>query len=628
MNRRQSFGWQDHQLTFNTKGPCLIRLVTRKKPQVHKQKPVIAYWSSLNYFPDSQNNKSEKKPNLIVVSLDTLRADHLKNQHYPRDTAPDLDRLCLDSIVFDNCWSQWHSTRVSHNSIFSGQFEETHQVPNLYPVTPAKIITITELLTRQGYLTAAITGSGWLSASFGLCKGFERYFDNETRQFGSLELADNWPLIERWLTEFAQRRFFLFIHTYQIHSPYPTLMEKYDSLYRTPAADDLDKMKLKTVPFTSSFDHLTYLSDGKAVTKEDQNLIQCMRDYYDGSIRCTNDLLIHPLLSTLDRLNIYDNTIIVLLSDHGEEFFDHGRFYHNDSLYEELIHVPMIIKPVNSRQNQKTISTPVQTVDLLPTLCQMMKIPDPESSSRDGRSLAHSIKTGQEPSSSTIFSQSLSKFAARKGNKKLILRCRVAPAEQSTIPRIEGYHLDSDPKELTPQQDDMTGYEELYRILNKRIISQHRGLHIHIPVQYQGRKICITIKNETESMPIKRIWEIGFTRQDNTKYDDNKQQVFSQIIGTSWPKELILEPRYEALQLQITVSVDGKPELMTQGQGLSLQNGLYVMNSANQPAKAQNSSNVITIYAVTKKFEPLYKQANISEETQKKLRSLGYLKSP
>ncbi len=626
MSRRQNFGWQNRSLEIREKVPCRIRLITRKFPEVYKTKPVLAYWSGLNLLPLNERRSKNKRPNLILISLDSLRADHLSLHGFQRDTAPALDRLIRDSIVFDTCWSQWHSTQVSHNSIFSGQYEENHRVPRLYPVTPSRMVTLTELLAREGYRTAAFTGSGRMAASLGLAKGFERYFDNETRQLGTLELGDNRPQIESWLQEFSDGRFFLFIHTYQIHSPYPTLIDHYDGLFRKIMPDDIPRMKLEALPIVDSFDRLGFLSLGKPVTRKDESLFQCMKDYYDGSIRFTSDFLIDPLLDTLKRLGIYDNTIIVVLSDHGEEFFDHERFYHNDALFEELIHVPLIIKPTGPAPMPQRIETPVQTVDLLPTLCELMRVPDSEAAVRDGRSLAQSIWTGKEPPPVAVFSQSQSKYAARKGERKLILRCRVAPSEQAVIPRIECLDLKTDPGEVKPQVDDLTGYEDLYESLQQKLISRHDGIHIRFPAGFQGKKLDIRIETPDGSPSIRRLYEIGVTRLDSSIYSKSYQFIQCRWTGSSWPKELVLEPRPDqCLSLRITISVDGRSVSWRTGPGITRMGDLATMNDPSQPIVLSRLKQEITVYGIWPPAGPRTVAPLSGSDAQKKLKTLGYI---
>ena len=625
MSRVQSFGWQDHSVPLDLKGRALIRLISRKKPEVKANSPIMAFWSALQIIPCTVVTKEDSPPpNLIVISLDTLRADHLRAFGYHRNTAPALDGLIEESTRFENCSSQWHSTQVSHNCILSGQYEQTHQVPDRYAVTPARMNTLAEILAANGYLTTAFTGGGWMAASLGLCKGFERYVDNETRKNGSFELADNYPQIENWLNTFAPSRFFLLIHTYQIHSPYPTYMKKYDSFFRRATAEDLIRMKLQPQSVKDSFDRLGFLSEEKQVSRDDTSLLQCMRDYYDASILCTNDYLLAPLFHLLKRKGLYDRTIIVVLSDHGEEFFEHERFYHNDSLYEELIHVPLIIKPSGKENPPQTVSTPVQTVDLLPTLLEMMKLKDPEPDSRDGRSLADTVLKGTVPPQRPVFSQSQAKFSVRLGSRKLILRTRVAPEEQTIIPRIEAFDLRKDPGEQKPQPDDISGFEALYSALFRRFIQKHPGVHIRIPPQFSSQKIDIEIHNPDGNQPVRRILGIGLTRQDHLNLREGNQSVFCSLQGSTWDKELIIVPAKEGLTLNIRIRLDGRTIPPVPSSGIVWEQGLFRMTEI--PAKMSRlRPDGISVYAIMRPYSEGAARSKLSRETQKKISSLGYL---
>ncbi len=622
MSRQLCFGWQDEELPLNCRGPGILRLITRKKPLVYPDRPVLAYWSNL-YLLSDRPGRPEKAAKLIVVSLDSLRADHLRLYGYGRDTAPALDRLGRDAVLFENCWSQWHSTQVSHNSIFSGLFEESHQVPNLYPATPWHVRTLAEFLAERRYITAAFTGGVRLAADLGLSKGFDRYFDNETRQLGTFELADNWPLIRDWLIRFRHQPFFLFIHTYQIHSPYPTRMARYDGLYRQPADGDRRRMRLK-VKGMKSFDRLEFMSGNKRVDASDGELIQCMRDYYDGSIRFTDDYLLRPLLQTLDELKLYEDTILVVLSDHGEEFFDHGRFYHNDALYQELIRVPLLIKPLG-RSRSCRIATPVQTVDLLPTLLEMMSVPGGSGRRFDGRSLAAYLDGGRPLPARPVFSQSQSKLAVRLGDRKLILRSRIGADEQAFLPRIEAYRLDRDPGEKDPQLDDLSAFGDLYAALLERIVVRRRGLHLRIPPAFEGRRIDIELVNSSRERPIKCIHELGVTRADRSQRDEERGVYRFRWIGAPWVKELVVEPRQELLALSIRLTVDGRKFDLHPGPGLELRDGLFSMLPADASAESDFPVDRPCLYARYRKIELSQPALPNKVSDPGKIRTLGYL---
>ena len=213
-------------------------------------------------------------------------------------------------------------------------------------------------------------------------------------------------------------------------------------------------------------------------TKADQDVIRGYQDYYDGSIRYTHDYFLKELFEYLKSLDIYNDTVIVILSDHGEEFFEHGRFNHFDGLYEEYIHVPLMFKFTHSQYGGKVPGENVETIDVFPTLLEALQIPLKHRIS--GKSLMRLIKHGSKKPlimrEKYVFSQSAAKFAVKKNKIKLLLRGRVDQQLKGKIPRIEIYDLSKDPNEKHPIKiDDLSNHADLYAAVYKKLIVKKRG---------------------------------------------------------------------------------------------------------------------------------------------------------
>lgn len=310
---------------------------------------------------------------VILISLDTLRSDHLGCYGYDRDTSPNMDLLARDGVRFAEVRAPSPWTLPSHLSMITALDTINHGVftPEfrLDPSTP----TLAEILKAKGFYNAAFTGGGYVSGFYGFSKGFDtfRVVGEVTERAAASKLADT---AVRWVEENADRSFFLFLHTYQIHNPYNAEApwnRRYLREGAGPAVLDMGPLGFNA---EQRF---------KPVSEEmRRNII----GLYDGEIRYTDDKLIGPLIAKLKALGIYDRTMIVLTSDHGEEFFEHGAWLHTHSVYDETIRVPLIVKFFGSRNAGRTVGAPAFVVDVVPTITEELGV-KPSSGVLDGKSL-------------------------------------------------------------------------------------------------------------------------------------------------------------------------------------------------------------------------------------------------
>lgn len=295
-------------------------------------------------------------PHLLLISLDALRSDHLSSYGYHRHTTPFLDELAARGTRFSYASVNTHGTPSSHTTMLSSLYQETHRVwadpasgTRRAPSIPAEVELLQEILGREGWTTAAVTGGGWMSASYGFSRGFD-FFSDEGRTAD--QGAD---LFVETLGEALAtgNPVFAFFHTYQVHSPYlppegyGTLFGEYSGAIE-PTSEALR-------PFT---------------TTAGQHLEQSDFDYlvsqYDGEIRFLDDSL-RALFARLEDMGFLDNAVVLITADHGEEFGDHGGLLHRGSLFEELVRVPFIVwgQGIPSGVVDPTL---VSAVDIVPTL--------------------------------------------------------------------------------------------------------------------------------------------------------------------------------------------------------------------------------------------------------------------
>ncbi|MBA7522032.1 2,3-bisphosphoglycerate-independent phosphoglycerate mutase [subsurface metagenome] len=296
-----------------------------------------------------------KGPNIILISIDALRADHLSCYGYHRNTSPNIDQLARGGVLFKNCLSQATWTLPSHASIFLSQYVWRHKVDNRNKRLVNSFATLAETLRDRNYTTCAFVGGGLLSAKFGFFnQGFEIYDDGIPHRREHYEISSYINKLLSWLESVRNRKFFLFIHTYDVHEP-----------YNPPA------------PY---FDLYT-----KGRCKGELDYIMAV---YDGGINYVDDQL-GKIFEKLNQLGIDNNTIIILTADHGEAFREHDRLGHGHKPYIEIVHVPLIMKGPGIPRN-RIYETWVQHIDILPTILEILNIP--QRKEMQGRSILPLMK--------------------------------------------------------------------------------------------------------------------------------------------------------------------------------------------------------------------------------------------
>jgi arylsulfatase A-like enzyme len=309
----------------------------------------------------AQTETGPQKPNLIIVLVDTLRSDHLHYHGYHRDTSPRIDALARDSQVFLNHYSTASRTGPAVASLFTGLHVRSHGVINPLTHFDAKGVlaekqtTLAEILSSNGYDCFGFVSNYNASARFGFAQGFETY-----EYVRSTKAADlNREAFDLLGTEIRQP-FFLYLHYMDPHSPYFAPGE-YRSLYVDPEYRG---------PITGSHGQLDEIVAGRL--EVDSSDVAHMEAIYDQEIRYFDDEF-GRLLGFLDDQDLRENTILVFVADHGEEFLDHGSVLHGYTLYEEQLRVPFFVHDPRRRQPRE-IEAITRHVDVLPTLLDLLAI--------------------------------------------------------------------------------------------------------------------------------------------------------------------------------------------------------------------------------------------------------------
>ncbi|MCP5054625.1 MAG: sulfatase [bacterium] len=274
----------------------------------------------------------KKKPRVfIVMVLDTLRYDHTSVYGYHRKTTPNLEQLAGDGVKFDRAYSSTSWTLPSHVSLFSGKDLSEHGVIGPGDLISTDYPLAAEVFQEQGFLTAAFTGGGFVEDSYGFYRGFQ-YYSNAPGNVFSMNSADRvFNHFKNYMERFWGNDLFIFLHTYQIHAPYKAPRRYVDRINK-----DLEGNLLGVSNFLKQ-KHEYF----KPLQETDR---QRLIDLYDASILYTDDALLGNVMRLLKEKGLYEQSMIAVLSDHGEEFYDHGSWEHGHGLYNELIKIPMVVK--------------------------------------------------------------------------------------------------------------------------------------------------------------------------------------------------------------------------------------------------------------------------------------------
>jgi arylsulfatase A-like enzyme len=331
--------------------------------------------------------------NLILISIDTLRADRLGCYGYDRDTSPNVDRLAREGVLFrdmvaSSCW-----TLPSHASMLSGLYPSRHSAVRfgLAPI-PESVNLLSEYLWDLGYETTGFVGGGFVGNAVGFGQGFDRFWENpQTKADEGDTLQVPLDLAKPWMEARRNTPFFVFLHTFQVHVPYSP-PPPYDTMF------DPDY----TGPYKTAFTR----NDASALVREDHfdpAVVKHLGALYDGEIRAM-DTAIGELRSFLESSGLAKNTCVIFTSDHGEEFNEHGSLQHwKAKLYEELVRVPLIVWCPSRLRGGRVVSGIVSHPDILPTALALVGGTPPTG--LDGSSLLASLQSGAAPTRSVVISE-------------------------------------------------------------------------------------------------------------------------------------------------------------------------------------------------------------------------------
>lgn len=339
-----------------------VRDVVGRPALLHRGRRAGVAWLLLGLLlglpgcPDRRADPSGSVRRIVLVSLDTLRADHLGTYGYPRDTSPRLDALAEEGFVFERAVAPAPNTPPSQMSMMTSLYPGRHGFTGNGDRLAPGIETLAGRLSAAGLATGGFVDGGYLKAAFGFARGFDVYDD---RGGG---LAGLVPRALRWLDAQGDRPFFLFLHTYDIHAPYVAPEPFAGMFHEVPYEGDL-------VPTIERLDAL--FRAGAPLSEADR---QHLVDSYDEGIRYADHQL-GRFLDALAERGRLDDTLIVVTSDHGEEFGEHGSLVHWQLYYQPNLHVPLIVRPPGGVEGPVRIAEMAELIDVLPTLLEWAGAP-------------------------------------------------------------------------------------------------------------------------------------------------------------------------------------------------------------------------------------------------------------
>jgi len=464
------------------------------------------------------------RPNVILYVVDCLRADHVGAYGYGRPTTPQLDRLAADGVLFENVHACASWTKPSVGCLFTGLYPAFHGAQTVDDVMDTGNPTLAELFRAEGYATAAWIANPFVSANpFGLTRGFEQVvqvLDKPARvNINDLpaDAADITRGLAPWLKENADRQFFLYLHSLDLHAEYR----------RRPPFDRL------------------FLSRDR---KGDERQV----DLYDNEL-AYNDHEIGELVRLLKGQGLFDHTILAVTADHGEEFGEHGFTRHGHTLFEALLHVPLIVHVPRWPRRGQRVDVLASNLDVAPTLLDMAGLRPAEGF--QGLSLRPALEGAAAPERPAVFAEQLSPkevlYAGRDRRYKYI--DQLIPSPQEML-----FDLTSDPgetRDLWAQEPERESARGLIAEVGKFMQIGQAGYHISLSSPEPEAHFAIHATTEARFGDVQRFALV--TGETLTLTPDRKELDYEFQAG-SVTRHLVLRTEPPGADVQFAISRGGR----------------------------------------------------------------------
>jgi arylsulfatase A-like enzyme len=407
----------------------------------------VGFWpgGSSAVRPAAEGSQAANRPNVLLVTIDTLRADHVGCYGYDRPTTPVLDALAREGMLFTQAFAQSSWTKPSTASLLTSHYPTMHQMNLDHSKLAEAEVLLTEVLQGQGYETAILSGNPWVTPEYGFDQGVDYFYSVYDERFaratvfmralkrvnrfvdrhdtvynlikrgvqGELSTTERDDILgaeaARWLAQPRAHPTFLYVHFMSPHHPYDP-PPPFDRAFVQKPQDP----PVTAYPRKSYFFH----EQGDRLPPEQYD---DMVGRYDGDILFV-DTVFGKLLARMRELDLLERTVVIVTADHGEEFFDHSNWGHGHSVYNELLHVPLLVRfPARITANGR-IDEPVMSVDVMPTILELASAP--ATGTFAGRSLVPLMEGRAWSHSPEAFAELLYRYgqgrALVQGEKKLV----------------------------------------------------------------------------------------------------------------------------------------------------------------------------------------------------------------
>ena len=488
VRRRAANAWRDHDIDLSRWAERDVTLVVATSWASDRNviEPVLASWANPVI---ASSGAADDQPHLVLISIDCLRADHVGAHGYGQATTPNIDGLARDGVVFDNAFATASWTLPTHMSMLTGLLPSFHGATK-WEKLPRSVSYLPERLAENGYRTAGVASWVYLSQAYGFERGFHSY-----RVLDDPEASD---IVDAAIGEIARgegQPQFTFVHVYDPHWPYlppSDLMEAFG-----PRPRDISTLLKKTETTVQG-------------APSDDEEIEEVKRLYDSEIAFA-DRELGRLFDALKARGLYDNALIIVTADHGEAFYEHGHWQHSSTLYDELTHIPLIVKWPTGHETGRRDELASQ-LDIYVTLLEAAGVEVDaleEEAFLARRSLAKEVSsTGSRTLLSEVTwrspSGSFMKVALRTAEMKYVATLRAPSldeldAEDVTLEEL--YDLENDPGErdnLLPEQ-------------GTRAASFRRDLRRFLDDAQAARSLQSGDEVELDEETLRKLEAIGYT---------------------------------------------------------------------------------------------------------------------
>ena len=384
-----------------------------------------------NALPDVEN--------VVLVSIDTLRADHLGCYGNEVVRTPHLDALAAEGVLFTAHMNAAPSTLCSHTSLMTGTYPHTHGTPRNGFLVPEENEMLAEVLRDAGFVTAGFIGAYPLRSKFRFDQGFDTYDDKQAIRTG-VKVNES---VARWLENRPAGRLFLFVHYWDVHLPYDP-PQPYRDMYRT---DD--------VPMERTKDEIEYVRGSMQAGNDECARSGALKELYAGAVSFVDEI-VGDLMVLLAQHELVDSSLIVVTSDHGEAMDEHWEFWdHGESTYDTTVRTPLILRLPSAYAAGMRRDEVVSNVDVMPSILELLDLP--RSPALEGTSFVALLRSEVEAPRPPAFSEGTKPHDAKTESLAWTnaRKCRaVRDGKWKLIERplhgtLELYDLEADPGETT-----------------------------------------------------------------------------------------------------------------------------------------------------------------------------------